>query len=154
MNSQMALNSFDSALSIMCAAANAHAEGDRLTVACSAFNSFNELLNAEGGYRPSLSRATPEARTLGALYDATQIARGNPLRAFMYGTPSTKGSIIDRRNWDNEEQYYRVANRVAWWDRYTRQWIVYTVCAKGYQVGSADFYRNRADLLRAEECHD
>lgn len=155
MNVQMALNSFDSALSIMAAAANQHAEGDRLTVACTAFNSFDELLNAKGDYRPSLSRATPETRTLGALYDASQIARGDSRRAYMYGTPKRKGSIIDRRNWVQADSWYRVGNRITWWDRYTRQWIAYWVTAdKGYQEGAADFYRNSGDLLRAEECHE
>jgi len=154
MNSQMALNSFDSALSIMCAAANQHAEGDRLTRIETAFNSFDELLTAKGDYRPSLTRARPETRTLGALYDAAQISRGDSRRAFMYGTPKRKGSIIDRRNWVDADSWYRVGQRIAWWDRYTRQWIVYSLCAKGYQDGAADFYRNSTDLLRMEECHD
>ena len=155
MNVQMALNSFDSALSIMCAAANQHATADKLTIEWTAFVSFDELLNAAGDYRPSISRGTPEQRTLGALYDAAQISRGDPRRAFMYGTPKRKGSIIDRRNWVQADSWYRVGNRITWWDRYTRQWIAYWVTAdKGYQEGSADFYPNSDTLLRAEECHD
>jgi len=154
MNSQTALNIFDSALSVMCAAARAHAQADELTKEWTGFISFDELLNAKGSYRPSISRGTPEQRTLGALYDAAQQARGDERRAFMYGTPKQAGSIIDRKNWDSTECYYRQGSRVAWWDRYTRQWIVYSVCDKGYQQGSAEFYRNKTDLLRMEECHD
>lgn len=153
MNSQMALNTFDSALSIMAAAANQHAEGDRLTVLCSAFPNFESLLSAGGDYRPSLSRATPECRTLGALYDAAQISRGDHRRAFMYGNPVRKGSLIDRRNYVAADSWYRVGQRIAWWDRYTRQWIAYTLCSKGYQDGAADFYPNSGTLLRSEECH-
>jgi len=153
MNPQIALNTFDSALSIMCTAANQHAEGDRLTVACSAFRSFDELLNVEGDYRPSLSRATPECRTLGALYDAAQISRGDHRRAFMYGTPVRKGSIIDRRNWVGADSWYRVGQRIAWWDRYTRQWIAYTLDSAGMQEGACELYPNSTALLIGEECH-
>lgn len=145
---------FDNAISIMCEHARAIKRADDLTIECSAFNSFDDLLKAKGNYRPSLSRSTPAARELGRLYDAAQIALGDARRAFMYGTPSTKGSILDRGNYDTAEHWYAQGSRRAWWDRYTRQWIVYTVCAKGYQVGAADFYRNRDDLLRMEECHD
>ena len=138
----------------MVAAAQAHARADELTREWTGFISFDELLNAKGTYRPSISRGTPEQRELGALYDAAQQARGDERRAFMYGTPKQKGSIIDRANWDAGESWYKAGDRVAWYDRHTRQWIVYTVDEHGHQQGSADFYRNSGDLLRMEECHD
>ena len=149
-----ALQTFDSALSIMCQQARVEKQANLLTWQCTAFSTFEQLLNAKGDYRPSLTRATPDTRTLGALYDAAQQARGDSRRAFMYGTPKRKGSIIDRRNYSIADSWYRVGQRIAWWDRYTRQWIAYTLDAKGYQEGAADFYRNSSDLLRCEECHD
>jgi len=154
MNSQTALNTFDSALRIMAAHVGVEKQANLLTWQNTAFSTFEQLLNAKGDYRPSLTRAEPATRQLGALYDAAQQARGDHRRAFMYGTPKRKGSIIDRRNWVQADSWYRVGMRIAWWDRYTRQWIAYTVCDKGYQQGHAEFYRNSTDLLRMEECHD
>lgn len=145
-----ALRTFESALSIMAAAESMQVRADTLTIENSAFRSFDELINAID-YRPSLSRATPDCRELGALYDATQLARGDGRRAFMYGTPARKGSIIDRANWDASESWYRLDDRITWWDQYTRQWIAYTICDMGYQQGDAEYYPNSRTLLEAEE---
>ena len=153
MNNQIALTAFDSALSIMAQHASLHARADTLTIENTAFSTFDLLLTAIE-YRPSLSRAYPATRELGALYDAAQEARGDDRRAFMYGSPRKPGSIIDSRNYDASECWYRLGDRIAWWDRYTRQWIAYTVDHNGYQVGACDLYRNSGDLLRAECCHD
>ena len=149
-----ALQSFDSALSIMCARAKLEVRADSLTRDWSAFRTFQELLTAEGDYRPSISRKYPETRELGALYDAAQQARGDSRRAFMFGNPARKGSIIDTANYVQADSWYRKGDRIAWWDRHTRQWIAYTVDGNGYQDGPCDLYRNATDLLRAEECHD
>lgn len=148
------MRTFESALNILSSAHRTEARADLITRENTAFKSFADLINAEGGYRPSLSRAEPVLRELGALYDAAQIARGDDRRAFMYGDPARKGSIIDRRNYVASENWYRVGQRITWWDRYTRQWIAYSLCDKGYQEGHADYYRNSRDLLRMEECHD
>lgn len=153
MNSENALNSFDSALSIIVEYQRAVERADELTRTESAFNSFDELLNAAGNYRPSLTRARATTRELGRIYDAAQIARGDDRRAFMYGNPARKGSIIDRRNWVSADSWYRIGQRIAWWDKYTRQWIAYTLDHRGYQLGSADFYPNSRTLLHAEHCH-
>lgn len=153
MNANNAMRVFNSALSIMAAAEKVTARANTLTWKNSAFVSFEQLLNAGGDYRPSFSRATPDCRELAALYDAAQQARGDSRRAYMYGKPARKGSILDRDNWDSSEQWYRQGQRIAWWDRYTRQWIAYTVCGKGYQEGAADFYPNMAALLTGEHAH-
>ena len=153
MNTENALNSFDSALSVMVEHHRAVERADTLTIENTAFSTFDQLLNAKGNYRPSLTRAYPATRELGRIYDAAQIARGDDRRAFMYGNPARKGSIIDPANYDRGEQWYRVGQRIAWWDKYTRQWIAYTLCGKGYQLGAADFYPNSRTLLHAEHCH-
>lgn len=152
-NFTSAITSFDSALSIMIEHARATERADRLTRENSAFRNFEDLLQAGGDYRPSLSRATPDCRELGALYDAAQIARGDDRRAFMYGTPARKGSLIDPANYDAGENWYRQGNRIAWWDKYTRQWIAYTLDSRGHQTGSADLYPNSRTLLAAEHAH-
>jgi hypothetical protein len=154
MKSKNALRTFESALNILTSAARTEARADLITRKNTAFKSFADLINAEGGYRPSLSRAEPVLRELGALYDAAQTARGDDRRAYMYGNPVRKGSIIDRRNWVASDSWYRVGRRIAWWDRYTRQWIAYTLDTRGNQDGPADLYPNAGALLRAEECHD
>lgn len=154
MNSQIALKSFDSALSIMAAAASLTKRANTLTWNYSSFATFDQLLNAKGDYSPSFSRSIPDMLELGILYDAAQQARGDNRRAYMYGSPGRKNSIIDRKNWDSGESYYRIDNRVAFWDRYTKQWICYTVEQETrYQDGAADFYCNAADLLMGEYAH-
>lgn len=55
---------------------------DELTVKLSAFESFDELINAKGGYFPSIgSNKSPERKELADLYDAAQEARGDKRRA-------------------------------------------------------------------------
>ena len=56
------------------------AEAESLTATLTAFDSFDDLLNAPGGYRPSLTR--PCQQTLADLYDDAQKRRGDPRRAF------------------------------------------------------------------------
>ncbi len=58
---------------------------------------------------------------------------------------------INRGNWDPDEQFYRVDDRVAWYDRYSRNWIVYNIDGQGHQVGSAEFYANATHLLANEQ---
>lgn len=149
-----ALMMFDIALSAMSQQARLQLRADELTAAHTSFRAFSDLLNALGDYRPSISRSDPELRELGLLYDAAQQARGDRRRAFMYGSPRRSGSLIDFGNFDKVEHWYRRGDRVASWDRHTHQWIVYSVDANGCQRGRAAFYRNQAELLRGEECHD
>ena len=49
-----------------------------------AFPTFEALLDAPGGYRPTLRQCkeSPAALVVAELYDATQEARGDPRRAF------------------------------------------------------------------------
>lgn len=56
-------------------------EADELTATLTAFESFNALMGAPGGYRPSLSESKPAHRKLADLYDAAQERRGDPRRA-------------------------------------------------------------------------
>lgn len=147
-----ALRSFDSALAVMVEHDRAVKRADKLTRENSAFGTFELLLDAID-YCPSLSRAIPACCELARIYDAAQIARGDGRRAYMYGTPARKGSIIDRANWDSVECWYRLGSRITWWDRYTRQWIAYTLDSSGYQVGCAEYYSNSAALLMGEHAH-
>lgn len=153
MNSQTAIRTFDSALSVMTQAEQLAKQANLLTWQNTAFSTFEQLINAKGNYRPSLTRAEQDTRMLGALYDAAQIARGDDRRAYMYGNVKRSGSLIDRRNWVTEDSWYRVGQRIAWWDRYTRQWIAYTLDGNGYQDGTADYYRNSGGLLHGEHAH-
>lgn len=60
---------------------------DDLTASHTAFESFTALLNAGGGYHPSLNLAIPGQRALADLYDDAQRRRGDPRRAFTYSLP-------------------------------------------------------------------
>ena len=55
---------------------------DELTAKLTAFPTFFDMLNAKGGYRPSIgSNRTPERKELADLYDAAQGSRGDARRA-------------------------------------------------------------------------
>ncbi len=64
-------------------------ELNQITRRWTAFPSFAALLDAEGGYRPSLG--CPDTAKVGALrvladaYDASQAERGDPRRAMRWG---------------------------------------------------------------------
>jgi hypothetical protein len=59
---------------------NQHIEA--LTTKWTAFGSFEKLLKADGGYRPSLTRKNQEVRELADAYDKAQEARGDQRRAY------------------------------------------------------------------------
>ena len=153
MTSTDKLRCFDSALQVIAAAANLNTRADQLTVKHSAFRSFSELVTCHRNYRPTISMATPEQRELADVYDAAQTARGDARRAFRYGVPVRRGSLLDRDNYRHAEYWYALGTRRAFWDRHTRQWIVTTVDSAGNQVGCADFYPNSGELLKSEHCH-
>lgn len=52
-----------------------------------AFFDFQELLDAAGGFYPSLNVADPERLELANLYDAAQAARNDPRRALRWTGP-------------------------------------------------------------------
>lgn len=55
---------------------------DELTKKLTAFDTFVDMLNAKGSYRPSIgSSKSPERKELADLYDAAQEARGDKRRA-------------------------------------------------------------------------
>ena len=61
------------------------------------------------------------------------------------------GTLIDPRNYSKEDYWYRVGDRIAWWDRHTRQWIAYYVeSGTPYQRGPCDLYPNSATLIACE----
>jgi hypothetical protein len=65
----------------------ATARAEELTQRWTAFDCFADLLRGSHsgptcGYRPSLRRDNPEARELADLYDAAQVERGDPRRAY------------------------------------------------------------------------
>ena len=58
-------------------------EGDRICKLIGSFDSFKDLLNAKGGYRPTIHvSAGPHYARLADLYDDWQADRGDPRRAF------------------------------------------------------------------------
>lgn len=76
------------------------AERDRETVSrlvqfWTAFESLDDLLNAQGGYRPSLDMREVVMAVIADTYDLEQANRGDPRRAHRYGgesEPSTDPS--------------------------------------------------------------
>lgn len=58
------------------------AELDTLTRTLTAFATFQDLLDAQGGYRPSLVKRDAQTFALANAYDAAQSKRGDSRRAF------------------------------------------------------------------------
>lgn len=58
---------------------------DQITRQLTAFRSFQDLLDAEGNYRPSIYLQTWESWTLAEAYDRAQEGRGDPRRAYRGG---------------------------------------------------------------------
>lgn len=65
---------------------------DTLAIRHTAFSSMDELLNAPGGYRPSLNVATAEVRELADQYDYIQESLGDPRRAARYSIRPRRSS--------------------------------------------------------------
>ncbi len=63
---------------------------DELTLQETAFPNFDALIDAPGGYRPSLDVSHDDRLELANTYDAAQARRGNPLRTFRYRNPSRR----------------------------------------------------------------
>lgn len=57
----------------------------RLVQFWTAFDSLDALLNAEGGYRPSLDMQQAIMAAIADTYDMEQSKRGDPRRAYRYG---------------------------------------------------------------------
>lgn len=66
---------------------------DDLTRTHSGFEGFQALLDAKGGFRPSIDLRQPGLRWLADAYDAAQEARGDERRAFRYG--NKKGTPVE-----------------------------------------------------------
>lgn len=65
-------------------------------------------------------------------------------------TAPRKGTLIDDRNYDAAENWYRRGHRVAFWDRYSKHWIAFDINNAGHQQGCADLYPNAGSLLACE----
>lgn len=59
---------------------------ERIVLTFTAFPSFAELVNARGGYRPTINTANPYLETLADAYDKFQEARGDARRANRYNS--------------------------------------------------------------------
>lgn len=60
-------------------------KADAILGANSGFANFRDLLDAKGGYAPSMDMRKPELVWLADYYDQTQASRNDPRRAFRYG---------------------------------------------------------------------
>ncbi len=65
---------------------------------CSSFESFDDLLNAEGNYRPSLDVSEFKRSILADCYDKLMELRGDDRRAYRYGTYRKLGDIYKVSN--------------------------------------------------------
>jgi len=65
---------------------------------------------------------------------------------------SRVGTIIDRRNWNAEEQWFEQGLARAFWDKNTKHWIVYRIDGvTKYQVGNARLYPNSYSLIHDQD---
>ncbi len=77
-------------------------------------------------------------------------------------------TMLKKENWNNDECRYEVPidfleighvnpwddldpaaqyRRTAFWDRYTKNWIVDIIDPDGHQVGSAEFFANKRSFV-------
>lgn len=63
-----------------------YARANELVKSRTAFPDMLALLEAGGDYRPSCDESDPETRDIADYYDALQERRGNPKRAYRYGS--------------------------------------------------------------------
>lgn len=62
-----------------------------------------------------------------------------------------RGTLIDPANYIREHRWFQVDDRIAFWDRYTKHWIVYYVePGTPYQRGACDMYPNADSLIACE----
>lgn len=57
-----------------------------------------------------------------------------------------KGTLIDPRNYEAENYWFRQGNVIAWYDRHIRLWTVFAIDCSGNQIGPADYHPNAASL--------
>jgi hypothetical protein len=64
---------------------------------------------------------------------------------------SRRNTLIDPRNYVYADRWFRVDDRIAWWDRYLRLWTLF-YCEPGtpYQRGPCEYYNNAQDLIAGE----
>lgn len=68
--------------------------GDAL-VDGTAFRTFQDLLDAAGGYRPTLKIDYPDLARLAVVYDEAQRLRGDPRRAYTYSTKPVRWDVAE-----------------------------------------------------------
>jgi hypothetical protein len=57
------------------------------------------------------------------------------------------GSLIDRRNWEPENYWFRQGMAIGWYDRGQRLWTVYRIDADGNQVSGTRYYAKAEHLV-------
>lgn len=60
------------------------------------------------------------------------------------------GSLIDPRNYEQADHWYRQGNVIAWYDRYIKLWTVYAVTPEGHQAGPAQYAPHWSDVVREQ----
>lgn len=69
-------------------------EADELTVELTAFNSFDELINAKGNYRPSLQCSETRRARLADIYDSYMLKKQRDERAYRHYSPIKAHNVL------------------------------------------------------------
>ena len=121
---------------------------DKLTQQFTAYDTFNELLNAKGGFYPSLpfylqktQRRRREMLRLVDLYNEAQKERGDERRAFTGTTEISKttANAIIQRVLQQEKDGWYTNMRVS-------DWVYYLTNDKGLTEGEHFSIENRGNL--------
>ena len=64
---------------------------------------------------------------------------------------SYMSSLLDRKNWSEDENWYRVDDQIAWWDWRIKAWTTYMVTDDGHQNSDAQYYANKTQFLKCEK---
>ena len=60
-------------------------------------------------------------------------------------------SLLDRKNWDENENWYRVDDQIAWWDWRIKSWTTYMVSDSGHQKSDCAYYANKTQFHAVEK---
>lgn len=60
-------------------------------------------------------------------------------------------SILDKKNWDESEAWYRDDDQIAWYDKSIKSWTTYMVTDAGHQNSDAAYYANKKQFQECEK---
>jgi len=58
--------------------------------------------------------------------------------------------LLDRSNYDPNQQWYTNGIRIAWWDRRIKSWTTYLIDSRNHQRTPAEYFANKEQFDEVE----